>query len=141
MKPSESHGCATGDCPHDDVNNCLAAVFEHADELYQTTLNGTECSQCLAKATEPVCMYCHECYSKQVREIERLTAERDALTEALTPSVGTQGAYAFDFTYGPVMVGMDDIKWQATQCVPWATVKDILKAIRERAAKTLEETK
>ena len=34
MKPSEYHGCATGDCPHEYQGECVAAVLKLADELH-----------------------------------------------------------------------------------------------------------
>ena len=57
---------------HDRVVAENAKLKQERDELKQTALNGTECSQCLTKPTEPVCMYCAKCYGERVAEVERL---------------------------------------------------------------------
>jgi len=53
-----------------------------ADNKQDTIPNGVECSKCLQPApSEPVCMYCHGCYSKLLREVERLQVELNATRE------------------------------------------------------------
>lgn len=63
------------------------------DRLTQAALNGTECSQCLSKATEPACMYCAACYGKLVAEIDRLTADRDTLRDFVREGYSKFRAY------------------------------------------------
>jgi hypothetical protein len=64
----------TGTC-----SNCDRLQAE-IQRLRETANNGIECSQCLRPSPpEPVCMYCADCYSKQVAEIERLRAIVDKL--------------------------------------------------------------
>ena len=40
----------------------LQHLADEAERLRQTANNGAECSKCLTKPAEPVCMYCAECY-------------------------------------------------------------------------------
>lgn len=133
MKPSKYHACATGDCRHDDVNDCLAAVLEHADELHGrvTQVKGD--------------------HGKAVRDARSLAnkwreaaVKLSALTEALTPSGhegGTKGEYHGEFSFGIMEMDEEGDEHTRQELVPWTVVKDIMKAIHERAARTLEETK
>ena len=60
-------------------------------------------------------------------EIEALTAERDALREALTPSAETKAAYM-----GEVDCDCPTQSWK--HHVPWTSIKVIMKMIASRAA-------
>lgn len=67
--------------------------------------------------------------------ITALTAENERLREALTPSGATKGAYHGEFTFetedGVSNAGIE--RWRKVY-VPWTTVKEIMKAISDRAA-------
>ena len=58
----------------------IAGVIDLIETLQQTALNGSECSQCLAKPATPECMYCAECYSKLVAECDEYKREAGSLT-------------------------------------------------------------
>lgn len=66
-------------------------------------------------------------------ENKRLTAERDALREALTPSGATKAAYIGEFRMD--FNEIDEFGEDRTVCldVPWTTVKEIMAAILKRA--------
>jgi len=53
--------------PDDIVVQDLIDLIE---TLQQTALNGSECSKCRRKPTEPECMYCHKCFGKLANELE-----------------------------------------------------------------------
>ncbi len=38
VKWSSFHGCFTGDCPHDNANDCVAAIREFHEELGRSVL-------------------------------------------------------------------------------------------------------
>lgn len=67
--------------------------------------------------------------------LEALSAEREGLIEALTPSGETKAAYIGEFKF-KTCVGFDedshDIMAEIT--VPWTTIKEIMAAIAARAA-------
>jgi hypothetical protein len=66
-------------------------------------------------------------------EVKRVSAERDALIEALTPSAGTKGAYIGEFGM-PVVYRNDDGEEATAQVsIPWTTIKEIMEFIRTRA--------
>ena len=71
-------------------------------------------------------------------ELERVKGERDALAEALTPSAETKAAYIGEFAFNVDTVGIDE-DGEPVDCtrrvtVPWTTIKEIMAAIRARAA-------
>ena len=75
------------------------------------------------------------------RTLEKMTAERDAarvevarLREALTPSAATHAAYinGFQFIFPAFNEAGDEVAF--TPNVPWTTIKEIMAAIRARAA-------
>jgi len=57
-------------------------------------------------------------------ECTNLRDERDRLLEALTPSAETKAAYMGEFVFWIV---------DRTVNVPWITIKEIMRAIRDRA--------
>lgn len=65
--------------------------------------------------------------------IDKLTRERDALLEALEPSADTKQAYMGEFEIRYTQVDEDSNEHSAKMHVPWTSIKDIMKAIRERA--------
>ena len=72
-------------------------------------------------------------------EIARLKAENEALREALTPSGETKAAYIGEFSFQELVTCFDEdledfIEESRTTFVPWTTVKEIMAAIRTRAA-------
>ena len=63
-----------------------------------------------------------------------LTNEHAALVEAITPSSGTKSAYWGEFKFKEELgVTEDDEPYVQEFTVPWATVKEILAAILDRA--------
>ena len=62
------------------------------------------------------------------------TCEIDRLREALTPSGATKAAYAGEFTFRVCIGYEDDMEIYDTITVPWTTIKEIMAAIRARAA-------
>jgi len=66
-------------------------------------------------------------YECLVRQVADLKAERDRYTAALTPSIYTKRSYMGEFELVPGVRSGD--------FVPWTTIKDIMKAIREAAQK------
>lgn len=63
-------------------------------------------------------------------ENERLRAENERMRGALTPSAGTKAAYMGEFEFGLC----DGEYGSFTATVPWTTIKEIMAAIRDRAA-------
>lgn len=62
-------------------------------------------------------------------------AERaQRLVEALTPSAETKAAYIGEFTFTSEIADSDGEPLDVKHYVPWTTIKEIMKAIRERAA-------
>ena len=64
-----------------------------------------------------------------IRELERVKA----LEEALTPSAETKFAYMGEFEF-PVLYedeNGDEVTYE--EAVPWMTIKEIMKAIKQRA--------
>lgn len=72
-------------------------------------------------------------------EIVRLRAEVARLQEALTPSGATKAAYIGEFHFTDSYIGEDGNDVDRKVAVPWTTVKEIMVAIRARAALTAQE--
>lgn len=68
--------------------------------------------------------------------LSEMEAEVARLREALTPSGDTKGAYSGEFTFtdSTIYVDEDGEEHQREIMVPWATIKEIMKAISARAA-------
>ena len=65
---------------------------------------------------------------------ERAEAEAEKLREALAPSGDTKAEYMGEFSFGfPVIDENGNDAWQIVY-VPWTTIKEIMAAIRARAA-------
>jgi hypothetical protein len=78
-------------------------------------------------------------YYEAAALIRRLVAERAKLVEALTPSGDTKAAYHGEFSFSVTSQFWDDVteEWETraqNTLVPWTTVKEIMAAIRARAA-------
>ena len=61
----------------EDRHELRGKVEEQSDDIEQlkeALNNGVECSRCLCKSEESICMYCGECYGELVEEVERLQA-------------------------------------------------------------------
>jgi hypothetical protein len=72
-------------------------------------------------------------------ELSRLRAEKAKLVEALTPSGATKAAYHGEFSFSETSQFWDDVteEWAThtkNTLVPWTTIKEIMVAIRARAA-------
>lgn len=77
-----------------------------------------ECGRTESLPTQPA-----KCRIRELkREVERLRAERDALTEALTPSGETRIEFVSEFPE-----------------IPWDTIAEIMAAIRTRAQERLSQ--
>lgn len=61
-------------------------------------------------------------------------AEAERLREALTPSAETKAAYRGEFSIPLLEVDEDDNDVLRRATVPWTTIKEIMAAIRARAA-------
>ena len=72
----------------------------------------------------------------EIAAIPAVTAPQgvDALLEALTPSGDTKAAYMGEFSFLQTMTDNDGDEVMVKTYVPWTTIKEIMAAIRERAA-------
>lgn len=73
--------------------------------------------------------------------IRQLKADNERMREALEPSGDTKAAYMGEFKF-PLCIGGDedgDEIWH-DQYVPWDVIKQIMSAIRARAAQSLNQT-
>jgi hypothetical protein len=61
-------------------------------------------------------------------------AENERLREALTPSGDTKTAYMGEFSFNIEDYDEDGMEWARVVTVPWTTIKEIMAAIRARAA-------
>ena len=66
--------------------------------------------------------------------LARVTAERYRLLEALTPSADTKAAYMGEFRMTIPDVGDDGEEYTRTVNIPWTVIKEVMQAIRNRAA-------
>ena len=66
--------------------------------------------------------------------ITALQAENDRLREALTPSGATKWAYSGEFKITEELTDEEGDSEPYTFDVPWTTIKEIMAAIRDRAA-------
>lgn len=66
-------------------------------------------------------------------QLAAVTAERDALLEALTPSAETKAAYMGEFKVSFPSVDEDGEEALTVADVPWTAIKEIMRAIRSRA--------
>jgi hypothetical protein len=74
-----------------------------------------------------------------IARIRELEAEKARLVEALTPSGDTKAAYHGEFSFSVTSHFWNDVveEWEThaqNTLVPWTTVKEIMAAIRARAA-------
>lgn len=74
-----------------------------------------------------------------VNNYDTLRAENARLREALTPSAETKAAYMGEFKFGVPMSYEDEeqggmVEYMEFVTVPWTTIKEIMAAIRARAA-------
>lgn len=69
-----------------------------------------------------------------VVEAAQLSAENEKLRAALTPSVDTKAAYIGEFSFPYTYPGEDGEEVPIKVTVPWTTIKEIMAAIRTRAA-------
>lgn len=67
-------------------------------------------------------------------EVERLRAKTYRLQEALTPSADTKAAYIGEFSHRVRSMSDDGEEQYFDAAVPWTTIKEIMAAIRARAA-------
>ena len=65
---------------------------------------------------------------------ERAEAEAERLREALKPSGATKAAYIGEFSFGFPVFDEDGHDVMRNVNVPWTTIKEIMSAIRARAA-------
>ncbi|WP_395543413.1 hypothetical protein [Neotabrizicola sp. sgz301269] len=66
--------------------------------------------------------------------ITALQAQNRKLVEALTPSGDTKAAYMGEFSFQSISTDEDGNEVAAKTYVPWTTIKEIMAAIRARAA-------
>lgn len=73
-----------------------------------------------------------------LQHVKDAVAERDrtiaALREALTPSVETKREYSGEFSFSIDEVDEDGNEYYRGLTVPWTTIKEIMAAIKARAA-------
>ena len=74
-------------------------------------------------------------------ELEKAEARVRALEEAVTPSAEPKAAYMGEFEFTIRETTAVDVEWTRYVPVPWTTIKEIMKAIRDRAARTLADAK
>jgi len=67
------------------------------------------------------------------QQVQKLTAENERLREAMTPSVDTNAAYMGEFSFGITLSAGGEEDYRRIM-VPWTTIKEIMAAIRDRAA-------
>lgn len=85
--------------------------------------------QCLNCAAETVRHF----LKSQASRIEELEAENKRLREALTPSGDTKADYMGEFSFGITLSAGGEEDYRRIM-VPWTTIKEIMAAIRARAA-------
>ena len=66
--------------------------------------------------------------------VERLEAENARLREALTPSGDTKAAYIGEFSIAFPLRDEDGDEYTMSINIPWTIIKEIMAAIRARAA-------
>lgn len=64
-----------------------------------------------------------------------LEKELEGFREALTPSGATKGAYHGEFSFETIYLDAEGDELIENIFVPWTTIKEIMKAIRDRAGK------
>lgn len=113
------------------------------DGLYGTNLEPTEddVQSLVIAITEDVIAGLQARTDKQAEtirglsaEIERLQGEVKQLQEALTPSADTKAAYSGEFSFEQTTYGDQGQEYTDDIMVPWSTIKEIIVAIRKRAA-------
>lgn len=67
---------------------------------------------------------------------DALRAENERMREALTPNAETKGAYIGEFAFQQVIMNAAGEEEAIKVYVPWPTIKEIMAAIRTRAALT-----
>jgi hypothetical protein len=76
--------------------------------------------------------------SALIAALEAIQGENARLREALTPSEGTKAAYIGEFSFSESVGAYDEagyiVDHTETHIVPWTTIKEIMAAIRRRAA-------
>lgn len=75
-------------------------------------------------------------YHAMEKEIESTRAKLERVVEALTPSVDTKSAYMGNFQFNLPDHNEDGHEVMCKVNVPWITIKEIMAAIRKRAALT-----
>ena len=73
-------------------------------------------------------------YGAVVAERDAAIARVKALEEALEPDGDTKAAYMGEFSFPVQMINEDGEEQEYKQYVPWTTIKEIMTAIRARAA-------
>jgi len=96
-------------------------------DVYET------CPDCGTKATEYVRADLHV---SALSELDTAMAEIERLQEALEPSGDTKAAYMGEFSVRLPDVDEDGNEYTRSINVPWTTIKEIMAAIRARAALT-----
>ena len=69
-----------------------------------------------------------------IARAEKAEAEAERLREALTPSSDTKAEYMGEFSFGFPVFDEDGNEATRNVNVPWTTIKEIMAAIRARAA-------
>lgn len=83
--------------------------------------------------TEAFARFEREIRTTDAARIAELTAERDALLDALTPSDDTKAAYMGDFSIDLTRVDECGDEYFERVFVPWSTIKEIMAAVKQRA--------
>jgi len=73
-------------------------------------------------------------YAERCSDVLVLKAAAKEMREALTPSAETKAAYMGEFEFAFEFQDEDGYDHTANICVPWTTIKEIMAAIRARAA-------
>lgn len=112
----------------------LQAALDRADAWRKEHLYDEPCG-CAYDTPDDWCLG----HLPKLRELEAAKAEIERLREALTPSGATKAAYGGEFTF-PICIGDDDGEdIHDIVTVPWTTIKEIMAAIRARAALEAKE--
>lgn len=75
------------------------------------------------------------------KRVDDLSALNDRLRDALTPGTGTKAAYIGEFKTPLTLTRTDGSEYTVHVDVTWTTIKEIMSAIRSRAALNQEPKK
>jgi hypothetical protein len=118
----------------------IAECFEHVGyEAGGSEIGGYDARPAHANASLIVAQ--REALPRLLTTIRDLRARVEALTAALTPNAETKASYMGEFSFKFPEFDEDGGEHMRSINVPWTTIKEIMKAIREEALPPVPEMK